>query len=67
MTDIKEMLEKLVKELETATNPELKHYYEKCKEMLDGMRKEEKEEGEVTSERRGRIVEAACDMQAVSK
>lgn len=61
-----EQFEKVQKELEASTNPDLAVYKDKMKEILDALRKEEKEEGEVTSERRGRIIEAACDMATVS-
>ena len=65
---IKNNLEELEKQLNASTNPELLEYGKKLKEILDALRKEEKEEGEVADEepRKGRIIEAACDMATVS-
>lgn len=65
---MKNNLEELEKQLNASTNPELLEYGKKLKEILDALRKEEKEEGEVADEepRRGRIIEAACDMATVS-
>lgn len=63
-----EQFEKVQKELEASTNPDLVIYKEKMKEILDALRKEKETEGQVDGEpRTGRIIEAACDMQAVSK
>lgn len=65
---MKNNLEELEKQLNASTNPELLEYGKKLKEILDALRKEEKEEGEVADEepRKGRIIEAACDMATVS-
>ena len=65
---MKNNLEELEKQLNASANPELLEYGKKLKEILDALRKEEKEEGEVADEepRKGRIIEAACDMATVS-
>lgn len=65
---MKNNLEELEKQLNASANPELLEYGKKLKEILDALRKEEKEEGEVADEepRKGRIIEAACDMATIS-
>lgn len=65
---MKNNLEELEKQLNASTNPELLEYGKKLKEILYALRKEEKEEGKVIDEepRRGRIIEAVCDMATVS-
>lgn len=65
--NMKKQFEIILKELEEAKNPELKLYATKLKEILDALRKEEKEEGEVDeTPKSGRIIEVACNMETVS-
>lgn len=64
--EMMKMFQTILDELEKSTNPELKDYATKLKEIMYGVRKEEKEEGKVDEPKKGRIIEVACDMNTVS-